>query len=216
MNEALAKMRDITITEFEMLHTSTPPDFGGNPGKNGNNIVSNFKKRLRAENFQRPDPMELEFDLIGVDPSLANALRRIMISEVPSMAIEKVFIYNNTSIIQDEVLAHRLGLIPLKADPRFFDWKPAKPSSGAARLDDEEMVKEAEGTPNDTAVYELKIRCKNNPDAPTGSKSSKDLFIDTNVYSSSIKPMAKPGQPNDLGPVQDDILIAKLRPGMCT
>lgn len=56
----------------------------------------------------------MEFDLIGVTPAVANAFRRIMISEVPSMAIEKVYIYNNTSIIQDEILAHRLGLIPLK------------------------------------------------------------------------------------------------------
>jgi DNA-directed RNA polymerase I and III subunit RPAC1 len=34
--------------------------------------------------------MDLEFDMIGLDPSLANAIRRILISEVPSMAIEKV------------------------------------------------------------------------------------------------------------------------------
>jgi DNA-directed RNA polymerase I and III subunit RPAC1 len=39
------------------------------------------------------------------------------------MAIEKVFIYNNTSLLQDEVLAHRLGLIPLKADPRLFEYR---------------------------------------------------------------------------------------------
>ena len=39
------------------------------------------------------------------------------------MAIEKVHIFNNTSIIQDEVLAHRLGLIPIKADPRLFEYK---------------------------------------------------------------------------------------------
>lgn len=39
------------------------------------------------------------------------------------MAIEKVFIYNNTTIIQDEVLAHRLGLIPLKVDPRMFEYR---------------------------------------------------------------------------------------------
>jgi len=44
--------------------------------------------------------MELEFDLIGVDASLANAFRRILISDVPTMAIEKVHILNNTSIIQ--------------------------------------------------------------------------------------------------------------------
>lgn len=37
------------------------------------------------------------------------------------MAIEKVLIANNTSVIQDEVLAHRLGLIPIKVDPRLFE-----------------------------------------------------------------------------------------------
>jgi DNA-directed RNA polymerase I and III subunit RPAC1 len=42
------------------------------------------------------------------------------------MAIEKVFITNNTSVIQDEVLAHRLGLIPLKADPTQFKFKHRK------------------------------------------------------------------------------------------
>ncbi len=36
------------------------------------------------------------------------------------MAIEKVNLYQNTSIIPDEVLAHRLGLIPINVDPRLF------------------------------------------------------------------------------------------------
>jgi len=43
-------------------------------------------------------------------------------SQVPTMAIEKVLVANNTSVIADEVLAHRLGLIPLKADPRHFEY----------------------------------------------------------------------------------------------
>ncbi len=63
------------------------------------------------------------FDLIGVDAPIANALRRIMMAEVPTMAIEKVFVMKNTSIIQDEVLSHRLGLIPLRADATQFDMK---------------------------------------------------------------------------------------------
>eukprot|EP00878_Enallax_costatus_P031896 GHUV01034958.1.p1 GENE.GHUV01034958.1~~GHUV01034958.1.p1 ORF type:complete len:237 (+),score=106.59 GHUV01034958.1:293-1003(+) len=49
---------------------------------------------------QSLSPDRVVFDMIGVDPAVANALRRILISEVPTVAIEHVFIVNNTSIIQ--------------------------------------------------------------------------------------------------------------------
>lgn len=39
------------------------------------------------------------------------------------MAADKIYVHNNTSIIQSEVLAHRLGLIPIKADPRMFEYR---------------------------------------------------------------------------------------------
>ncbi len=70
--------------------------------------------------------MDMEFDLIGLDPCFPNAFRRILLSDVPTMAFDRIELYNNTSIIQDEVLAHRLGLIPLKADPRLFEYRPMK------------------------------------------------------------------------------------------
>jgi DNA-directed RNA polymerase alpha subunit len=38
------------------------------------------------------------------------------------MAIEKIFMVDNTSVIADEVLSHRLGLIPLDADPRLSEY----------------------------------------------------------------------------------------------
>jgi DNA-directed RNA polymerase alpha subunit len=38
------------------------------------------------------------------------------------MAIENVYIYDNTSVVQDEVLAHRFGLVPIQADPEEFDY----------------------------------------------------------------------------------------------
>eukprot|EP00878_Enallax_costatus_P028380 GHUV01030653.1.p1 GENE.GHUV01030653.1~~GHUV01030653.1.p1 ORF type:complete len:181 (+),score=61.63 GHUV01030653.1:293-835(+) len=75
---------------------------------------------------QSLSPDRVVFDMIGVDPAVANALRRILISEVPTVAIEHVFIVNNTSIIQDEVLSHRLGLIPLAIDPSQLDWRGAE------------------------------------------------------------------------------------------
>ncbi len=45
--------------------------------------------------------------------SYANTLRRIIISEVPTIAIEFVNTKENTSPVHDEYLGHRLGLIPL-------------------------------------------------------------------------------------------------------
>lgn len=56
---------------------------------------------------------KLTFLLDGASPAFANALRRIMISEVPTLAIDEVNIMDNTSVLFDEVVTHRLGLIPL-------------------------------------------------------------------------------------------------------
>jgi len=52
----------------------------------------------------------------GVDSAFMNSLRRIMVSEVPCMAIDEVVVLENSSMLHDEILAHRLGLIPLTTD----------------------------------------------------------------------------------------------------
>ncbi|MBI2649453.1 MAG: DNA-directed RNA polymerase subunit D [Thaumarchaeota archaeon] len=60
------------------------------------------------------DRVSLQLD--GVDRSYANAVRRFCLSEVPSMAIDDVVILENSSVLYDGILAHRLGMLPLKTD----------------------------------------------------------------------------------------------------
>jgi DNA-directed RNA polymerase subunit D len=62
----------------------------------------------------------MKFVLQETDASFANALRRTMTTEIPVLAIETVDIEENNSGLFDEVIAHRLGLIPLTFDPKLY------------------------------------------------------------------------------------------------
>jgi DNA-directed RNA polymerase subunit D len=59
----------------------------------------------------------MTFLLEDATPALANALRRIMVSEIPTLAIETVDFQENSSPLYDEIVAHRLGLIPMSFNP---------------------------------------------------------------------------------------------------
>lgn len=84
----------------------------------------------------------IEFELINADPAIVNSLRRILISEVPSVAIENVFFIDYDCVIPEEVLSHRLGLVPLSVDPEALSWK------------------EESGDETNTVIFKVHVRCE--------------------------------------------------------
>ena len=72
------------------------------------------------------------FLLRGTTPAFANAIRRACLSEVPSLAIDEISIYDNTSVLFDEQLSLRLGLVPIKADDLSLFSVPEECECGGA------------------------------------------------------------------------------------
>jgi DNA-directed RNA polymerase subunit D len=64
--------------------------------------------------------VELTFELSETTPALANSLRRAILQEIPIMAVDEVEIKRNDSAMYDEVIAHRLAMVPLKTPARGY------------------------------------------------------------------------------------------------
>lgn len=71
------------------------------------------------------DTQKISIKLKGIPLQYANALRRICLNGIPVFAIDTVDIIENSSVLPDEGLAHRLGLIPIKTDLSRFN-EPSK------------------------------------------------------------------------------------------
>jgi len=112
--------------------------------------------------FSRLDDSVARFTIHGATPAFANALRRSMIGEVPTLAIEDIRIYDNTSVLFDEILAHRLGLIPLKTD--LSQYKPRTECSCGG-----------EGCPGCTVTFTLSV------EGPKTVTSGDLVSMDPNV-----------------------------------
>lgn len=80
------------------------------------NMTEQFRPRSLNIEINKTQEDFLRFTLSGVDTSIANALRRVMISEVPTMSIDIVHIHANSSALHDEFIAHRLAMVPLVSE----------------------------------------------------------------------------------------------------
>ncbi|KAJ1975804.1 RNA polymerase II subunit 3 [Dimargaris verticillata] len=128
----------------------------------------------------------LDFVLSNTDLSVANSLRRAMIAEVPTIAIDIVQIESNTSVLADEFLAHRLGMIPLQ-------------SINADRMKYTRDCSCIQACENCTVELTLNVKCTEDR---TLEVTSRDLM------SSDPKVLPVLSDPDDQG-----ILIVKLRKG---
>lgn len=91
------------------------------------------------------DSKFVEFDLVNVNNRAANLLLQTMLYEIPTVAMEVVYIRNNTSLLPSEQLSQRIAMLPIKADPMLlkeraneydefnsliFDLKVCRPAPG--------------------------------------------------------------------------------------
>ncbi|MCX6659892.1 MAG: DNA-directed RNA polymerase subunit D [Candidatus Bathyarchaeota archaeon] len=114
----------------------------------------------------------IRFMVSGVTPAFANALRRTVIAEVPTMAIDDVMIIENTSVLFDEFLAHRLGLIPLTTDLDAYTLPEnceCRSELGCNRCR-ASFTMEVEATDRTTTVYSGDLRPDNPAIKPVGEK----------------------------------------------
>ncbi len=114
----------------------------------------------------------MQFIVQGVDVPFMNALRRIVLAEVPSMAIDEVVIIENSSLLKDEVLAHRLGLIPIKTDLDSYNLPEECPckSEFGCNLCRAALTLEVEASNGVKTVYSRDLKPENPDIAPVSDR----------------------------------------------
>ncbi|KAE8212848.1 hypothetical protein CF319_g3347 [Tilletia indica] len=164
---------------------------------------------------QQLNSERVSFILENVDLSFANSLRRVMIAEVPTVAIEHVEIRQNTTVLPDDMIAHRMGLIPLVSK-----------NCMRAMLRQEDCACEAEeGCDNCAIELELKTACSEGKLEVT----TKDHLVRSRTFGAAsglqmpdvpLLQQLADYRPNNFGnPIDtgnDDsagIVVAKLRKG---
>ncbi|KAH7647019.1 conjugation stage-specific [Cryptosporidium bovis] len=136
----------------------------------------------------------IRFTLSNTDLSVANTLRRIILAEIPTLAIDLVTIVDNTSVLHDEFIAHRAGLLPIDSkDIRDFNFKD--------RCECQERCNKC------SIEYYLDITCE-------GITTRDVTHHDIQPLNPSISvpmPVPKKDQKDEIS--NNGIIIAKLGPG---
>ncbi|KAF2749020.1 insert subdomain of RNA polymerase alpha subunit [Sporormia fimetaria CBS 119925] len=152
-------------------------------------LQDNDQIRVR---FEEANKQRAKFRIENFNLETANSLRRTMLAEIPTLAIDIVEIEDNTSVIADEMLAHRLGLIPLSA--KGVDELVYSRDCGfcTAYCD------------NCAVVYRLDAKCTSHD---VMRVYARDLVIESN------RPNDEVGRPVITDPEGLGALIVKLRKG---
>jgi len=114
----------------------------------------------------------MRFIVSGVNVPFVNALRRIMITEIPTMAIDEVVFLENSSILNDQILAHRMGLIPIKTDLDSYSLPEECKceSEFGCSLCRANLTLEAEADEKSMTVYSGELKPENPDIAPVSDK----------------------------------------------
>ncbi|ERF75792.1 hypothetical protein EPUS_01622 [Endocarpon pusillum Z07020] len=162
--------------------------FGGAYNEDGMDIEATGPKVTVREATQD----HVDFVLQSTSLSLANSLRRAMLAEVPTVSIDQVQILSNTSVLPDEFIAHRLGLIPLDSrgcEPDMLFQRECDCGGDCERC---------------AVILELACKCEREG---TMMVFARDLII------VDARPNEYVGQPIIRDPKGNGPLIAKLRRG---
>ncbi|MCS7110889.1 MAG: DNA-directed RNA polymerase subunit D [Ignisphaera sp.] len=122
-------------------------------------------------NVLKWDRERIELMIEGVPLPLLNAIRRYSLAKVPTYAIDEVMVIVNTSAMFDEILAHRLSMIPLRSEESLDKQGDIEPDMCSRCGDSEEkppaevcekcyihMVLEAESSNGEVTVYSNNIK----------------------------------------------------------
>ncbi|PIN98683.1 MAG: DNA-directed RNA polymerase subunit D [Candidatus Diapherotrites archaeon CG10_big_fil_rev_8_21_14_0_10_31_34] len=66
---------------------------------------------------------KIKFQLKGTNPAFVNGIRRAIQTNVKSFAVDSINIYENTSVMFNEMLSHRMGMLPIQGDPKTYKTK---------------------------------------------------------------------------------------------